>query len=125
MPVYKLKKVTRHPDIPVKGYLVRCRMWVEKDGEIYISRGRITLLERIDELGSITAAARSMKLNYRNAWLWVEAMNRLAESPLVEKGTGGRGGGYAKLTEKGKEVVIKYRKLDNEIEEHIGEHILS
>jgi molybdate transport system regulatory protein len=125
MPVYKLRKVAHHPDTSVKGYAVRCRTWVEKDGEIYISKGRITLLELIDELGSISAAAKSMKLNYRNAWLWVEAMNRLGESPLVEKGTGGAGGGYARLTEKGKEIVIKYKKLDNEIEEHIGDLILS
>jgi molybdate transport system regulatory protein len=100
-------------------------MWVEKDGEVYISKGRITLLELIDKLGSISAAAKAMKLNYRNAWLWVEAMNRLAESPLVEKSTGGVGGGYARLTERGKRIVEKYKEIDCEIEEHINKLTLS
>jgi molybdate transport system regulatory protein len=125
MPVYKLRKVTPYPDIPEKGYIVRCRMWVEKDGEIYMSKGRITLLELIDKLGSISAAAKSMKLNYRNAWLWVEAMNRLAKSPLVEKGMGGIGGGYARLTESGKEIVAKYKKIDCEIAKHVEKLMLS
>ncbi len=46
-----------------------------------------------------------MQLGYRNAWLWVEAMNRLAPAPLVEKATGGIGGGYTRLTEEGQRVI--------------------
>jgi molybdate transport system regulatory protein len=69
------------------------------------------LLEHIDRLGSITAAARAMKLGYRNAWLWIEAMNRLASTPLVKKTTGGVGGGQARLTETGRKVLINYKEL--------------
>jgi molybdate transport system regulatory protein len=72
--------------------------------------GRVKLLEQIDKLGSISAAARSMKLAYRNAWLWVEAMNRLAPSPLVEKATGGAHGGYARLTDAGRRIIKDYRE---------------
>ena len=94
------------------GYVVRGRIWLEKDGELYIGGGRAVLLERIDKSGSIAAAARSMGLGYRNAWLWVEAMNRLAPSPLVEKSTGGSGGGRAVLTEEGRKAVTQYNKLN-------------
>ena len=69
------------------------------------------LLERIDKFGSIAEAARSMKLAYRNAWLWVEAMNRLAPTPLVEKNVGGSRGGYARLTEEGRKVIDYYKGL--------------
>lgn len=69
------------------------------------------LLERIDKLGSIAAAAKSMRLGYRNAWLWVEAMNRLAPAPLVEKGAGGLGGGHAKLTDEGRRAIARYHEL--------------
>jgi len=69
------------------------------------------LLERIEEFGSIAAAARSMRLGYRNAWLWVEAMNRLAPVPLVEKTTSGAGGYHARLTEEGRKAVSEYKKL--------------
>ena len=67
-------------------------------------------MERIDQLGSISAAAKSMKLAYRNAWLWVEAMNRLAPRPLVEKSTGGARGGYARLTEEGRRIIGEYKE---------------
>jgi molybdate transport system regulatory protein len=69
------------------------------------------LLERIDKFGSIAAAARSMKLGYRNAWLWIESANRLAPSPLVEKTTGGVGGGHARLTGEGRKAVEQYKQL--------------
>ena len=73
--------------------------------------GRALLLENIDRFGSIAAAARAMKLGYRNAWLWIEAMNRLAPAPLVEKTTGGAGGGYARLTEEGHKAIEQYKEL--------------
>ena len=77
------------------------------------------LLERIDKYGSIAAAARSMKLGYRNAWLWVESANRLAPSPLVEKTPGGVGGGYARLTDEGRKVVKEYKELRAKFEDFI------
>ena len=69
------------------------------------------LLEKLDELGSISAAARSMGLGYRNAWLWINSMNKLAPSPLVVKVKGGAGGGYSELTEEGRKAIDLYRKL--------------
>lgn len=94
-----------------KGYAIKGRIWVEKDGELYLGGGRVMLLERLDKMGSISAAARSMGLGYRNAWLWIDSMNRLALSPLVEKAAGGPGGGYAKLTQAGHDAISLYKKL--------------
>lgn len=79
------------------------------------------LLERIDKFGSIAAAARSMKLGYRNAWLWIEATNRLASAPLVEKTAGGAGGGHARLTEEGRRTVSQYKELWAKFEEFLKE----
>lgn len=90
---------------------------MEKDGELYMGWGRVLLLERIEKLGSIAEAARSMRLSYRNAWLWIEAMNRLAPSPLVEKTAGGVGGGRASLTDEGRKVVGWYKYLRAKLEE--------
>ena len=101
--------------------MVRGRIWIEKDGELYIGWGRVLLLERIDKFGSIAAAARSMKLGYRNAWLWVEAVNRLAPSPLVEKISGGVGGGRTRLTEEGQKVISHYKELRVKLEEFLNQ----
>jgi len=111
IPKFRPKKPSRFSRHPESGYGVGGRIWLEKDGELYMGWGRVMLLERIDKYGSIAAAARSMKLGYRNAWLWIEAANRLAPAPLVEKTTGGVGGGRARLTEEGRKAIDQYKKL--------------
>jgi molybdate transport system regulatory protein len=98
-----------HPTEP--RYAAKGKIWVERGGEAYIGFGRARLLETIDRLGSIAAAARSMGMGYRNAWLEVQTMNRLASTPLVEKATGGAGGGHAMLTGEGHRVLNEYRQL--------------
>jgi molybdate transport system regulatory protein len=110
IPEFGVKHISRSGHQPDSGIVLRSKVWLEKDGKLFMGWGRATLLERIDQLGSISAAAKSMKLAYRNAWLWVEAMNRLAPEPLVEKSTGGKQGGYARLTEEGRRIVAEYKK---------------
>lgn len=106
-----LRKYSRLLHQPESHYTARGKIWVERGGEAYMGWGRVRLLERIGRLGSIAAAARSMQMGYRNAWLEVETMNRLAPAPLVEKTAGGAGGGHARLTEEGRRVTSEYREL--------------
>lgn len=110
IPDFGVKHVSRSGLQPESGISVRSKVWLEKDGKLFMGWGRATLLERIDQLGSISAAAKSMHLTYRNAWLWVEAMNRLASVPLVEKSAGGDQGGYARLTGEGRRIVTEYKE---------------
>jgi molybdate transport system regulatory protein len=110
IPDFGVKHQSRSGQEPESGIAVRSKVWLEKDGKLLMGSGRVKLLEQIDQLGSISAAARSMKLAYRNAWLWVEAMNRLAPSPLVEKATGGPHGGYTRLTDAGRRIIKEYRE---------------
>jgi molybdate transport system regulatory protein len=121
VPRFKPKKPSQFSRHPEPGYRVRGRVWLEKDGELYMGGGRAMLLERIDKFGSIAAAARSMKLGYRNAWLWIEATNRLAPAPLVEKTAGGAGGGHARLTDEGRRAIEQYRQLRTKFEEFLKE----
>jgi molybdate transport system regulatory protein len=119
IPKFRPKKTELHSRHPAPGERVSGRIWLERDGELYMGWGRVMLLERIDKYGSIAAAARSMKLGYRNAWLWIESANRLAPKPLVEKTTGGVGGGYARLTDEGRKAVKEYKELRAKFEDFI------
>ncbi len=119
IPRFRPKKPSQFSRHPEPGYRVRGRVWLEKDGELYMGWGRAMLLERVDEFGSIAAAARSMKLGYRNAWLWIESANRLAPVPLVEKTAGGAGGGHARLTGEGRRAVEHYKKLRAKFEKFL------
>ena len=96
---------------------------MEKEGKLYLGWGRVMLLERIDKFGSIAAAAKSMGLGYRNAWLWVEAMNRLAPAPLVEKTTGGSGGRHSRLTEEGRKAISHYKELRVRFQDLLGQSV--
>jgi molybdate transport system regulatory protein len=90
------------------------RLWIEIDGENFLGSGRVELLAHIDALGSLRKAALAMGLSYRKAYYAIRAMNELAPAPVVEFQQGGKGGGCAKLTKKGRQYVVKYRQLAHE-----------
>ncbi len=74
--------------------------------------GKIALLELISQHGSISAAGKAMGMSYRRAWMLVDAINQIFREPLVDKQTGGPGGGGARLTDLGREVVSRYRAIE-------------
>jgi molybdate transport system regulatory protein len=80
----------------------------------YLGDTRVRLLEEIGRHGSISQAARHVPLSYKAAWDAVDAMNNLADQPLVERTTGGRAGGGTVLTAHGRRVVAMYRAVEAE-----------
>ena len=84
---------------------LRGRIWINGPEGIFFGYGRVALLEKIMEHGSIAKAAKSMNMAYRHAWDLVDSMNRQAKTPFVELATGGRGGGGARVTQAGKEAI--------------------
>ncbi|TSK06070.1 MAG: LysR family transcriptional regulator [Geobacter sp.] len=97
-----------------RGIELEGALWFHKDDQKFLGLDRIKLLEKIDELGSITKAAKAVGISYKNAWDLVNMINNLAEKPLVERVTGGRGGGGTTLTPYGKDVVKQYGVLQEE-----------
>ena len=97
------------------------RVWVEKDGATYLAWGRVVLLEHIEQCGSISAAARSMGISYRHAWLLVEKINALAPRPLVVAQKGGEKGGGAFLTPEGKKAVQGFWFLVSRFQSFLNE----
>ncbi len=60
--------------------------------------GKIALLEAVQATGSISDAARAMKMSYRRAWLLVSSVNAAFDEPATVAVTGGKGGGGARVT---------------------------
>ena len=77
-------------------------------GDAVIGPGKVELLRRIDELGGISSAARSMGMSYRRAWHLLDTLTKGLESPVVETSVGGSGGGGASLTPMGRRLVDEY-----------------
>lgn len=88
------------------------RLRILLGAEIAIGPGKADLLDAVARTGSISAAAREMKMSYRRAWLLVDTMNRCFRAPLVEAAKGGSGGGGARITELGLEVLTRYRAME-------------
>jgi molybdate transport system regulatory protein len=85
--------------------------------------GKIELLERIAELGSISAAGRVFGMSYRRAWTLVDELNNMFTSPLVRAAPGGTGGGGARLTALGERIVREYRALETTIHANVADSL--
>ena len=106
------------------GLQIKGRLWIENEGRTYLSWGRIILLERIEEYGSVSAAAKSMQMSFSHAWHLVEDMNALSQKPLVEKQVGGRRGGGARLTDAGKQAIHDFSQLVERFQDWIEQETL-
>ena len=87
---------------------------------IAMGPGKAALLEAVERAGSISGAARDMGMSYRQAWLLVDTMNSCFSEPLVESATGGTGGGGARITQLGHEVLRQYRAMEKKAEASIA-----
>ena len=76
-----------------------------------IGPGKARLLESVRDTGSISAAARDMRMSYKRAWVLLDSMNQAFTEPLVAAAPGGAGGGGAVLTQFGAEVLERYRRI--------------
>ncbi|MBC3871274.1 TOBE domain-containing protein [Undibacterium oligocarboniphilum] len=89
-------------------------VWMTVNGENLGGKGRMALLAYIAECGSITQAAKMMKMSYKAAWDAIDTMNNLAGEPLVERLTGGKGGGGTHLTQRGRQLLENFRVIETE-----------
>jgi molybdate transport system regulatory protein len=94
---------------------IRARFWITGKTSGYIGIGRIELLEKIDELGSMSQAAKSMGMSYKKAWKLIEELNSMYDEPLIVKAQGGKSGGGSVLTDKGKELIKQFRVIEQQL----------
>ena len=73
---------------------------------------RIAILERIGHSGSISQAAREAGVSYKAAWQAIDTLTNLAGVMLVERVVGGAGGGGARLTDAGVQLLDAAGQLE-------------
>ncbi|MDB5932598.1 MAG: ModE family transcriptional regulator [Polaromonas sp.] len=66
---------------------------------------RIDILRRVGEAASISEAARAAGVSYKAGWQAIDTLSNLAGVALVERVVGGAGGGGARLTDAGRELL--------------------
>lgn len=90
------------------------RVWLTLNGKNFMGRGRAELLKRIAQTGSISKAAKAMKMSYKAAWDAVDAMNAAYGQALVESASGGSRGGGSSVTPIGLELIGQFEKLQRQ-----------
>lgn len=93
-------------------------------GEITITTERgykispriIEVLKMVEKTGSLNRAVKEMELSYSYIWNTLYKLNCHLDAPLIETQRGGSGGGESFLTDKGKELISQYEKLEKNFE---------
>ncbi len=98
------------------------RLWIKGKSGSFLGEGRVSLLEKIEETGSIREAASALQMSYQKAWKLMDIMNEQSPEPLIEKSTGGKKGGGTTLTQIGKDWVEFYRKWKSASSDSIHFH---
>ena len=106
-----------HSNVVQRSTSPKVRLRVDLGPAHAIGPGKIALLEQIDRTGSLSQAARELRMSYRRAWLLLDDLNHTFTQPATAMSIGGSGGGGARLTPFGKRLVAAYRGHEQATEE--------
>ena len=117
-----------HNDINITGMLTHekhkplCKIWLEYEGKPILGKGGAKILETIKKEKSISKAAEKTGMSYRYIWNYLAKMEKTLKEPVVQTHRGGRaGGGGAKLTELGENLLKEYKRVEGYVGEILGD----
>lgn len=94
---------------------VKFKIWLEENDGVAFAEGRKMLLEAVDSLGSLNAAAKELGMSYRAAWGKIRATEKALGIKLLHVAIGGKGGGGATLTPEARKLIRRYKKYHERI----------
>jgi len=98
------------------------KLWLEYEGRSVLGRGGAEILEAIKEEESISRAAQRLGMSYRYVWNYLDKMEKALGEPVVTTFRGGRtGGGGARLTTLGEELLKEYHRMEKYVEEILAD----
>ncbi|MGC0987809.1 molybdenum-dependent transcriptional regulator [Pantoea agglomerans] len=80
--------------------------------KLFADPRRIELLKSVQQTGSISQGAKLAGISYKSAWDAINEMNQMADETLVERATGGKGGGGATLTRYGERLIQLFQLME-------------
>jgi molybdate transport system regulatory protein len=97
-------------------YAIKLWMVNEKHESVF-GDGLAELLEEISKTRSMLEASKNLKMSYRYALHRITlAEKRLGESLVNRRHGGARGGGFSEVTPFGKELVVRFRNAQAELD---------
>jgi len=98
----------------------RIKVWIEVGGKPAFGDGKLRWLEQIEKAGSLRAAAKALAMSYRGLWGRLCAAEERLGFRLIERQTGGAGGGGVRLTDEGRALVALYRPFRDGLDELVA-----
>ncbi len=80
----------------------------------FFGPGPATLLRLVDETGSVRTACARMKLSYSKGWQILNLLEEELGAQVIDRRPGGQEGGSSKLTELGRDLLLRYEQLASE-----------
>jgi len=94
----------------------RLRVWLERDGYHVLGKGGAEILEAVEKHGSISSASKALGMSYRYVWGYIKRIEKATGKKVLMTKKGGRGGGEARLTSFGRELLREFKKLSDYVE---------
>lgn len=107
-----------------KKYRLDGRIWINCGEYPSIGQGKIELLIKIREHGSLRQAALEMKMSYRQAWFHVSNINHSLSTPAVILSRGGKDGGKAVITPSGEKLIDTFLTIQADFEHFLNDQSL-
>jgi len=96
---------------------IRSKIWIEDDrNRVVFGQGRLKILESIERNGSISAAARELRMSYRAVWGKIKATEERLGKKLLSRNVGGSSGGGSSLTPFAMEIMQQFYRLRRDIQ---------
>ncbi len=98
-------------------FRIKSKIWVENaNGQVVFGLGRYRILEAVQRLGSLLAAAQELEMSYRAIWGRIHATEeRLGKALLISDRKGSR------LTPLGETLLKQFRRLQQIVETESAE----
>ena len=88
-------------------FRIRSKIWVENaEGKVVFGLGRYRILEAVQRLGSLQAAAQELKMSYRAIWMRISATEERLGKPLLVRDPRG-----SRLTPLGAALLKQFQRL--------------
>lgn len=94
---------------------IKSKVWLEANGRMIFSDGRLHLLREVERRGSLRRAAQRLGMSYRAAWGLLKVTERALGTPLLEVTIGGRHGGGARLTPAARGLVRRFERVKGQV----------
>jgi len=100
---------------------VECHISIKKNGNCFLGPLKTDLLNEIKKSGSLSGAAKKLKISYQHVWTMIDEMNRVAPQPMVIKQRGGTNGGGAEISDYGERILREYGQIEAQIKKLVNQ----